>query len=80
MYNQLKHGDAIRVTFGSRGSQPAIVSHRTAQGNVYVYKLAGGRRWKGPVRIYPQEVMNHITFERDFCNAPPLPAAYSTRS
>jgi len=74
LFAALKRGDAIRIKFGSKASQLAIVHDRTAQGNVRVWKFSAKRRvWKGPLRLHPGEVMNRAT-PAEVVNLPPLPA------
>ncbi len=76
LYDQLKHGDGVRVTFGSCGSQLAIVHDRTRAGNVRVWKYSAKRReWKGPIRVYPAEVMHKVR-DYEFRDVPQLPDAY----
>lgn len=76
LFDELKRGDGIRVTFGSSGSQLALVHDRTRSGNVRVWKFSAKQRcWKGPIRIYPAEVM-HRAREYEFHDKPPLPATY----
>jgi hypothetical protein len=74
--DQLKHGDGIRVAFGSRNSQIAMVFDRTPQGNVRVYKWAArSKQWKGPLRITEGEIIGR-TRAYETQALPPLPARY----
>lgn len=76
-FDNLKRGDAIRITFGSKASQLAIVHDWTRDGNVRVWKFSAKRRvWKGPLRLYPGELM-HAVQDRELRNCPPLPERYS---
>lgn len=76
LYEHLERGDGVRVTFGSNGSQIAIVHDRTPAGNVRVWKYSAKKRvWKGPIRIYPGEVIDRVR-EFEFNDKPGLPAAY----
>lgn len=76
LFDELKRGDGVRVAFGAKASQLAIVHDRTRAGNVRVWKFSAKRKcWKGPIRIYPGEVMNRAR-EYEFADKPPLPAAY----
>jgi hypothetical protein len=56
-YNALRVGDTVEVSFGSRGTQKALVEKITPQGNVYVckYRERSGS-WTKPVRLYPTEL------------------------
>lgn len=57
--SELKRGDCIRITFGSRNSQLAIVDNVTPSGNVHVWKFSASRGvWKGPIRLHENEAMN----------------------
>lgn len=72
----LRRGDGIRVTFGAKGSQLALVHDRTRAGNVRVWKYsAKSAGWKGPIRIHPAELIGRAR-EYEFDGKPPLPAAY----
>jgi hypothetical protein len=74
--DQLRHGDGIRVVFGSRNSQIAMVFDRTRQGNVRVYKYAArSKQWKGPLRITEGEIIGR-TREYETASLPPLPNRY----
>lgn len=56
-YNALRVGDTIEVSFGSKGTQKALVEKITPQGNVYVAKFrAKSGSWTKPVRLYPTEL------------------------
>lgn len=73
LHIELRPGDAIRMRFGAKASQLAIVHDRTAHGNVRVWKFSAKRRvWKGPLRLHPGEVMNRAT-PAEVRNLPPLP-------
>lgn len=73
---ELRHGDGIRITFGSKASQIALVYDRTRDGNVRVYKFSAKRRvWKGPLRLYEGQIIGR-TREFETAPLPALPARY----
>jgi hypothetical protein len=58
IYTHAKPGTAIRITFGSRGSQLAIIHGRTRDGYLRVYKWRAKRRqWTGPLRVWPDQII-----------------------
>jgi hypothetical protein len=74
--DELRHGDGIRIAFGSRGSQVAMVFDRTRHGNVRVYKFSAKKRvWKGPIRLHDGEIIGR-TREYETAGLPPLPNRY----
>lgn len=80
-YQKLRRHDAIRVHFGSRGSQLAIVHGRSPSGMLLAFKLSKTRnRWTTkPVKVWPGEVIEKLHNEGEFRNAPTLPPAYDNR-
>ncbi len=64
-YKSLRRGDCLRIRFGSKASQAAIVADVTRAGNVRVFKFSATRkRWKGPIRLYDGEVISREPVER----------------
>lgn len=56
--HMLRPGDKIRVRFGAKGTQTAIVHDITRAGNVRVKKYsAKSMSWTKPVRLYPSELI-----------------------
>lgn len=72
----LKRGDGIRITFGSQGSQLAVVHDITRAGNVRVWKWRQkSKAWVGPIRISDSEFISRAR-EYEFAKTDPLPRAY----
>lgn len=78
LFPTLKRGDAVRITFGGSGAtQLAIVHKRTPAGNVHAFKYSASRNiWKGPIRIYPTEILEMLDRARELRGIAPLPAEY----
>lgn len=75
LFNQLQRGDGIHVTFGSHGSQLAMVYGRSKAGAVYALKYrAKSKKWTKPVRIYVSEVIKRSR-EFEHAKAAPIPVA-----
>lgn len=73
-FNELKRGDTIRITFGAKASQVAVVHDWTRSGNCRVWKFSAKRRvWKGPLRLHEGEFIGAINGAPDA----PLPAEYA---
>lgn len=53
LHADLNPGDEVLVRFGSRGSQSAVITKRTPQGNLL------GRKWRAKSRSYTQPVRIH---------------------
>ena len=78
-YRKLKRRDAIRVRFGSYGSQIAIVHGWSARNrDLLVFKYSAKRkRWTTkPVRVNAGEVIEKLVNEGELRHAPRLPPAY----
>lgn len=74
LHEELVRGDVVRVAFGSKGSQVAVVTGRTAAGNVYAYKFsAKQKRWKGPMRLFDTDLIGRADL-RTLSSLPRLPA------
>lgn len=75
-YETLKPGCAVRVHFGSSGSQIAVVHDRTPAGNVRAYKYSAKTRcWKGPIRIRPADIMPGLVNRTELERLPAVPTA-----
>ncbi len=60
-YPSLKAGDQIRVTFGSKGSQLAVVFGRNRNGIVQAVKYsAKSNKWTKPVKVYAGEILGRV--------------------
>jgi primosomal protein N' len=63
--DELKKGDRIRVTFGSLGSQAAVVSQTAKNGKhgqyIKAIKLAASTgRWSKPRQVYQHELIGKV--------------------
>lgn len=62
LHDSLEPGDQVRVRFGSQGSQAAIITARTRDGNVLGRKYrAKSHSYTKPVRIHPGDVLEIIS-------------------
>lgn len=60
-FKDLRPGMVIRISFGSRGTQNAVVNKVTREGSVYVCKWRkSSQRWTQPVRLYPSEYVGFV--------------------
>ena len=72
----LKRGDGIRIRFGSRNSQLAMVHDVTRAGNVRVFKWsARGKVWKGPLRLGANDLISRAR-NYEFAQLAPMPPEY----
>lgn len=63
IYDLLARGDAVRVSFGSTGSQLAVVAGRNRAGEAKVFKYSTrSRKWtKQPIAIAAGEFMGRVS-------------------
>lgn len=58
LIGMLRAGDHVKVAFGSKGMQLAVVHSITNAGNVRVQKYrVKSNSWTKPVRLYPHDLL-----------------------
>lgn len=60
-FDKLRPGDLVKLHYGNRGSQKAVIEKVSANGIIYAKRWrASSQRFTKPIRLYPGDYIGYI--------------------